>query len=328
MDTGMNTDVTKEIQKMELLVQIARLYYEYNLSQNEIAKKVNLSRPYISKLLNEAKREGIVKIEIHDPLCTENRWERKLREYFGLKKAVVVPKADGENPLQQVGIAAARYLDSILKSGDVIGFSWGRTIYECAKALKRREDLKNTVAFQMCGGVSNLKKNVYASEITKAFVDMLKSSGYLLPFPAIVDSRQLREEIDKENTLQEVLGYADKINVAIMTTGPIDNQCALAKAGYLKPDEIELLRKKGAVGDVCTHVIDAEGRICDEDLDSRTVAVSYENIKRIETRIGVGIGETKVESLLGMLNGKSINVFVTDESTAELMKERRPEIFE
>lgn len=327
-EKGMNADTTKDIQRIELLVQIARLYYEYNFSQNEIAKKVHLSRPYVSKLLNEAKREGIVRIEIKDPIRSESLLERKIRQYFGLRKVIVVPRVDGENPLQQVGVATARYLDSILTSGDVIGFSWGGTVYECAKALQKRDDLRNITAIQMCGGISNLQKNVYVSEITKAFVDMLNGSGYMLPFPAIVDSRQLREEIDKEKTMQQVMEYADKISVAIITTGQISNQCALARAGYLKPEEIHQLKEKGAVGDVCTHVINADGEICDEELDARTVTVPYESIKKIETRIGVAIGELKVESIFGILAGEVVNVFVTDENTAELMKALRPEIFE
>ena len=160
----MSTDMRKDIQKTELLVQVARLYYEHNFSQNDIAKKVNLSRPYISKLLNEAKRMGIVKIEIRDPIMTESRVERQIRKYFWLNKVIVVPKVDDVSPLQQVGEAAARYLDSIIKSGDVIGFSWGETVYECAKALRKREDLKNIVAVQMCGGISNIKRNVYVAD--------------------------------------------------------------------------------------------------------------------------------------------------------------------
>ena len=126
----MNIESKKDIQKTGLLVQVARLYYEHNLSQNDIAKKVNLSRPYISKLLNEAKREGIVKIEIKDPIMTESLIERRMREYFGLKKVIVVPKVEDISPLQQVGEAAARYLNQIIQSGDVIGFSWGETVYE------------------------------------------------------------------------------------------------------------------------------------------------------------------------------------------------------
>ena len=101
----MGNNRNKDIQRTELLVQVARLYYEHDLSQNEIAKKINLSRPYISKLLHEAKQAGIVKIKIEDPVMSENWLERKLRVYYGLNKVIVVPKVEDINPLQQVGEA-------------------------------------------------------------------------------------------------------------------------------------------------------------------------------------------------------------------------------
>lgn len=324
----MGNNRNKDIQRTELLVQVARLYYEHDLSQNEIAKKINLSRPYISKLLNEAKQAGIVKIKIEDPVMSENWLERKLRVYYGLNKVIVVPKVEDINPLQQVGEAAARYLNSILKNGDVIGFSWGETIYECAKALPKRDDLKDMIAVQMCGGVSNIKRNVYVSEITKAFSAMLNSAGYVLPFPAIVDDKKIKEAIDKEHTMTDVLRYAQRVNIAIVTMGKFGEQCALARAGYLRPDEISKLRQRGAVGDICTHVIDSGGDICDPDLDVRTVAVPYEQIKRIDTRIGVAVGESKVESILGALKGNVVNVFVTNENTVDAIRDAKPEIFE
>lgn len=326
-EISMNIESKRDIHKTGLLVQVARLYYEHNLSQNDIAKKVNLSRPYISKLLNEAKREGIVKIEIRDPIMTESLAEKRLREYFGLDKVIVVPKVEDIGPLRQVGEATARYLNEIIKSGDVIGFSWGETVYECAKALQKREDLKDIVAIQMCGGVSNLKRNVYVSEITKAFSVMLNSAGYILPFPAIVDNEQVKSVIANEHTMEEVLRYAEKANIAIVTMGKFNSQCALARAGYLKQEEIEQLIEKGAVGDICTHIIDKNGQICDEHLDARTVAVPYEQIKQIKTRIGVAVGESKVESILGTLRGGIVNVFVTNEDTVEAMKEIEPRIF-
>ncbi len=102
----------------------------------------------------------------------------------------------------------------------------------------------------------------------------------------------------------------------------------MARAGYLKSDEMEQLAQKGAVGDVCTHIINSEGEICDKSLDSRTVAVPYDRIKKAETRIGIAIGESKVESILGALKGGAVNVFVTNETTAEAINEVCPEIFE
>ena len=121
--------------------KVAKLYYENDYSQEMIAKKLGLSRPYISKLLNESKSNGIVKVQVIDPLSIETPLEKNLREHFGLEKVRIVPMSEGIASLSRLGLEAARYLDTILQDGDIIGLSWGATVYECSKALIRRDDL-------------------------------------------------------------------------------------------------------------------------------------------------------------------------------------------
>ena len=76
-----------DYKRIELLVKVAKLYYENDYSQEMIAKKLGLSRPYISKLLNESKSNGIVKVQVIDPLSIETPLEKNLREHFGLRKS-------------------------------------------------------------------------------------------------------------------------------------------------------------------------------------------------------------------------------------------------
>ena len=45
-----------------LLVHVAQLYYQQNLNQSEISKIVGLSRPTVSRMLEEAREVGIVEI--------------------------------------------------------------------------------------------------------------------------------------------------------------------------------------------------------------------------------------------------------------------------
>lgn len=80
-----------DYKRIELLVKVAKLYYENDYSQEMIAKKLGLSRPYISKLLNESKSNGIVKVQVIDPLSIETPLEKNLREHFGLEKVRIVP---------------------------------------------------------------------------------------------------------------------------------------------------------------------------------------------------------------------------------------------
>ena len=173
-----------DYKRIELLVKVAKLYYENDYSQEMIAKKLGLSRPYISKLLNESKSNGIVRVQVVDPLSIETPLEKNLREHFGLEKVRIVPMSEGTASLSRLGLEAARYLDTILQDGDIIGLSWGATVYECSKALIRRDDLRNIINVQLCGGVSNLNKNVFATEIAQNFSAALRSSSFILPMPA------------------------------------------------------------------------------------------------------------------------------------------------
>lgn len=190
-----------DYKRIELLVKVAKLYYENDYSQEMIAKKLGLSRPYISKLLNESKSNGIVKVQVIDPLSIETPLEKNLREHFGLEKVRIVPMSEGIASLSRLGLEAARYLDTILQDGDIIGLSWGATVYECSKALIRRDDLRDIINVQLCGGVSNLNKNVFATEIAQNFSTALGSSSFILPMPAVLDSRKMRDLLEEDHNM-------------------------------------------------------------------------------------------------------------------------------
>ncbi len=305
-----------DYKKIELLVKVAKLYYEQNYNQDMVAKTLNLSRPYISKLLNEAKEAGIVKVEVHDPTKIESNIEKKLKNRFNLKRVIVVPKGTDENPIAKLGKEAARYLDSILKNGDIIGLSWGETIYHCSRAVFARNDLDNIVTVQLCGGISNLTSNIYATEIAKNFSQALAGTPYILPLPAVVDDSTLKKFMLQDHNIDKIIDYGKKANIALFTMGSFGLQSALVSAGYLSKEQMIQLSEKGAVGDICSHVIDFEGNICDKHLDDRTIAVPLENIKQKEYRIGVALGQSKVNCICGALNGGYINVLIINEETA------------
>lgn len=308
-----------DYRKIELLVKVAKLYYENDFSQEMIAKKLGLSRPYISKLLSESKDNGIVRVQVIDPLSTETPLEQKMRERFHLEKVRIVPMSEGPASLSRLGLEAARFLDTIIQNNDIIGLSWGATIHACSQALLQRNDLGNTVAVQLCGGVSNLNKNIYATEIANNFAVSLGSVSYSLPLPAVVDSKKMKEVVQKDHNIAKILQYGYDANIALITTGAFGQKSALVHAGYIGHEEMKILAERGAVGDICSHLIDIHGNICDPELDERTIAVPLDEIKKKRYRICVAQGLSKVDSMLGALNGGFINVLVTSEETADLI---------
>lgn len=312
----------EDYKRTELLVKVAKLYYEHGYSQDMVAKAMNLSRPYISKLLNEAKEAGIVRIEVIDPVNSESLVEKKLMEAFQLDKVIAVPAEAGENLLPVMGREAARYLNSIIKSGDIIGVSWGETVYHCSRAMERRRDLENITVVQLCGGITNLSKNIYATEVTRNISAALGGTSYSLPLPAVVDDGTLKKIMLQDRMISTVNELGERANIALFTMGAFGLRSALVRAEYLTEGQMAELGKMGAVGDVCSHVIDIEGRICDASLDARTIATPLENIKAKEHRIGVAMGLSKVECICGALRAGLLNVLITTEETAGWVMER------
>ena len=74
----------------ELLVQVSELYYLQEMNQVEIAKLLGVSRPTVSRLLAEAKREGVVEIKVKNMVSINSELSKQLRERLGLKNALII----------------------------------------------------------------------------------------------------------------------------------------------------------------------------------------------------------------------------------------------
>jgi deoxyribonucleoside regulator len=307
----------RDVERVKLLVNIARLYYEHNCNQQTIAEKLGLSRPYVSKLINEAKEAGIVEIKVNDPYETENHLELEIRQKFNMKKVIVIPTSDdrGSN-LKKLALTASRYLDSIVKSNDIIGVTWGATLYALAQNIISRDDLKNITVVQLCGGISKIEKNIFASEIPKKISEAYNGTPYILPLPAVVDDVRVKNAILRDKNLSNILNIARKSNIAIFTMGAFGYEGALMRAGYISKEETDELIRKGAVGDICTRFINIYGKICDPELDERTIAIDLVELKKKEYRIGVATGLEKLKCIYASLKGGYPNVLITDDETA------------
>jgi DNA-binding transcriptional regulator LsrR (DeoR family) len=112
------------------LVKVSRLYYLDGCTQAEIANKLGVSRPVISKLLQKAKDEGIVNIYIKDESVRTVELEQQLEKFFDLKDAIVVPNNGLSSDLAKrtVGLAGSNYISQNMKGVKSIGISWGTTL--------------------------------------------------------------------------------------------------------------------------------------------------------------------------------------------------------
>lgn len=305
------------------LVEAAKLYYEHQLSQQEISKKLGVSRPTISRLLQQARETGIVRIEIIDPSEIGTRLEAALIKKFKLKKVAVVPNDTDDTKIikKRLGKAAVLLVDQLISEGTILGISWGTTMQEVARQLRPRR-VKDMIVVQLNGGISRAEIDTHASEIAKAISESYKAIPYLMPLPAVVDSADLKKAILSDKNISRTLDLGRKADIALFTVGSFGYNSVLVKADYFEPIEVDELLQSGAVGDICSRILKADGTICSKDLNSRTIGIELEEIKKKPYSIAVAGGKEKLAAIQAGLNGKWFNSLITDEWIAtELLRD-------
>ncbi|RNB86887.1 sugar-binding transcriptional regulator [Brevibacillus fluminis] len=317
-----------ETDKLNKVIEAAKLYYLLDYNQHEIAKRLGVSRPTVSRLLQTAKNEGIVQIQIRDAAGDIQNLSNELEQKFGLKKAIVVSIPQYENNIikNYIGEKAAAYLAEIVKDGDIIGVTWGTTLYHVAIELKQKfvNDVK---VVQLKGGVSHLETHTYASEILYHFGKAFNTTPLYLPLPAIVDHVVVKQAMEADRHIRKVLEMGKQANIAMFTCGPIMSESLLFQLGYFTEQDMEMLYAK-AVGDICSRFFDMDGNICNESLNERTLGIELDEFKKKEYAILVAGGPQKIEGIYGALRGGYANVLITDQYTAQFLldKERNRSI--
>lgn len=310
-------------EKLSKVIEAAKLYYLLDYNQNEIAKILGISRPTVSRLLQQAKSEGIVQINIMDPTEDVESIALQLEKKFNLKKVIVASIPQFENHIikNYLGEKAALYLHEIVKDHDIIGVTWGTTLYHVAVELKQKF-VKAVKIVQLKGGVSHAETNTYASEILYLFGKAYNTTPHNLPLPAIVDHVVVKQAMEADRHIHKILELGKKANIAVFTMGSIKKDSLLFQMGYFTESDQKSLNEK-AVGDICSRFFDKDGEVCNESLNERTLGVKLEDLRDKEYSILVAGGPNKIEGIYGALKGNYANVLITDQFSAKFLLDKK-----
>ena len=304
-------------QQIKQAVQVSKLYYLDGVTQAEIGKKLNLSRPTISRLLQFAREKNIVKISINDPLSNIEDLQHQLKEKYQLKDVIISTPESNETAeiLSSLGKATARYLDKKVKDNDVIGVSWGRTLVSVARQLIPN-DRKNVQVIYLKGTVANSTHNNYVVEVTKCFNKCYHTQAQILPLPLIFENKQIKEMVIKDKFINEILDTGKRTSVALFTVETTEQGATLFELGYFNDQQIKTLQEKAA-GDLVSRFIDERGKIVDDQLNDRTVAIALDDLKQARESVLIAGGMNKLKAIKAALAGKYANVLVTDSLVAQ-----------
>jgi len=305
----------------ELLRWVAELYYLRQQGQAEIAALIGASVSKVSRLLAEARRQGIVTIHVAASRVGESEFEHELADRLGLQAVYVAPTrvSDASVASRAAALMAARMLPRLLPVQGVIGFSGGYTVSQLAHALEPMPGADLTIV-PLQGNWVEGGLHVHNDQVCRDAASGLQARALSLPAPMVVDRADTRDALLRDRSIRPVTSRWSELDVAVVGIGPapaIEGVDYLSVMGQL-PEELRgELQHHGVVGDLCGHMFDAEGHFVEHEVSRRTLSISIDELRRVPRVVAVAGGQTKAISLLGAVRTGIPNVLITDQLAAE-----------
>ncbi len=309
--------MVKNSDNIQLMVQISIMYYRYEMTQQEIAKKLGLTRQTVSKLLQESKRNNIVNIQIINPLNDIEDMGEQLKSIYSLKNAIVVPSdfEDGKLIRSVLSQKAAVYIEELLRRNEYsnIAFSWGRTVYEIIDQLPIMEN-ENLTAIPLVGASGKTAPYYMINEMVRVAAHRLSASPIYAYIPVHPESEEDADLFKKTSTYRNMQSLWDNIGLGVMGIGVNLTEENSIRIGY--PGENI---KEGVVGDICTNYFDAEGNFVQ---NNDIICATAENLRKAKTVLAVSGGLNKASAIIGALKSGIVTDLIIDELTAKKILNR------
>ena len=295
-------------QTYALATKAAWYYYMEDNTQAQIAEVMGVSRAKVIRLLEEARAQGIVQFSFRKNDSQRVSAEQLLIDRFGLKDAFVVPTPlDSSAINQSIAQGAAHYVSDHLREDGYLNIGYGDTVSRMLGFLaKNREESLNVVS--LTGGVSYYLPSVG----TTAYSMHL----FLTPSPLVVSSRQVRDALLDEKSLQDVSTMTEYADMSVVGIGAAVEGATVLRNGILNEGELTVLKMQGAVGDVFNHFMDKDGNLIQTEIEDRVISTDLDKLRQLKNVVGVAGGKDKVTAIKAVLNGGYLNVLITDSDTA------------
>ena len=318
-DDGHDAAIAHHSAEHDLMVEAATLYYEEQLTQAEIGQRLATSRSTVSRLLRDARTQGIVQITIHHPWARHSRLEAKLRAAFDLRDARVLRAGDrpADAVLDGIGALTARYLQGALHDGMVLGISYGRSIAATIRHLTPDRPL-DLVVVQLLGALGTDNPLIEGANLTRNLAAKYGATYRYLYAPLVVEDARTRELITQEPLVQDVLAIGRQADLVLIGIGALGDEApSLIWRGYLSAADLARLQRAGAVGNMCAQFFDDHGRLLDVDLNRRSISIGLDGLRGIGLVVAAAGGRRKAPAILGALRGGHVDVLISDDAAVE-----------
>ncbi|MEI3598651.1 MULTISPECIES: sugar-binding transcriptional regulator [unclassified Oceanobacillus] len=303
------------------MTKVSYMYYIDNIPQQMIAKQLNLSKSKVSRLLQESRDKGIVKIKVNTEPSRNYELERLIKEIYGISDAVIVPNysTKKESITRSLGKAGADYLTSNVKEGMSIGFGSGKTLSEVASHLTSPEKV-NCEVIPLVGGIGAVTSEVHANDICRRVAEKLGGNSHQLYSPAIVSKKLLKQEIMADPMIQNIFTKMKDTDIKMVGAGHVTDSTFVDIESVKIEESIEM-EKAGVVGDISSWFINRNGELVDLEINDRVVGHNLFDTHYKSRSVNVLVAGTwiKRDVIAAILRGKLVDVLITDEEVARYL---------
>jgi DNA-binding transcriptional regulator LsrR (DeoR family) len=300
-----------------LCARIARLYYESELTQEQIGEFLGLSRMKVNRLLRLATTSGVVQIQIVGPEEPHADLLHQLQLHFRLKDARVVTAPPPEQSLRPVlAAAASEWLADQLDDDLVVGLGLGRTVALMPETFAVPRPI--ACRFVTLEGVGVSPNAGFAAyDVTSRLSEAAGGAAGIISAPTFVSTTTVRSALIDEPSVRDALNVARAAGLMLQSVGSVTTDALLYRHGTLSAEDLGELQKAGAVGDALGHFFDADGAHVPWPTDDLHIGLTLDELKACPTSALVAGGKDKVVAIRGAIRGGFVNALITDAATAQ-----------
>ena len=301
----------------DLLIDVARRFYLQDESKVEIAKQLGLSRFKVARLLETARSQGLVKIEIAGEPTVDSVLAERVSQELGIEGVLVIQTANGEGPTairRAIGSVAASELTRLLTRKDVLGLPWSRSVAATVGALR---SLPQVPIVQLSGALAipDLESSV---DLVRSAANLSGGDAHLYYAPLVAADPASARMLRRQPGVSEALAQVAKVTVAVVGVGSwASGESTLFDLAT--PAERVAMRKAGAIGEISGVFVDAAGKAVDGGLADRIITLSARQLVDIPTVIGLVSGAHRAPVVRAAIAGKKVNRLVIDAPLARAL---------
>ncbi len=291
----------------------ARRYFLDGRTVKEIGSELGISRFKAARLIDWARAEGLVKIEVISTVESDVELSEQVRTQYGLRDAVVVAGLDGRSEAVEAELAevASSVVAEVVRASDVVGISWGRTL---DLVVDRMPNFSARRVVQLVGGLATLESASGGIEVVRRLAAKGNATGYPLLAPVRLRDPAVADALRHDPAVAETLGLIDEVTLALAGVGSWEDPPVSRMIECFDQEEVRGLRARGVVADLCGFLLDQDGRVV-QSLENERIGIALSQLQGATVLVICG-GSDKHVALSAILRSGLADILVTDAGSA------------